>query len=237
MNLGQALFTAALHVAMSQACAADVAVDVGHTVLRPGSTSASGVAEFIFNHRLALAVANQLSLDGLAVHVINGDGRIRSLDQRTLQASNEPLFVSIHHDSVQPQFLPVRDARFSGFSIWVSRKTLAYAGSVRCAEILGDSLLSAGFKPSGYHADPIHGESRTPVDLARGIFLNDGLAVLNTARSPAVLIEAGVIVNPEEEARLSDAGSVRYQAQAIAAGVRRCKATLGPRFQQAAGFQ
>jgi N-acetylmuramoyl-L-alanine amidase len=60
------------------------------------------------------------------------------------------------------------------------------------------------------------------VDWQRGIFTNSNLLVLATARGAAVLVEAGVIANPAEEAVLSDPVVFATQAQAIASGLERC---------------
>ena len=61
--------------------------------------------------------------------------------------------------------------------------------------------MAAGEKPSLYHAEPIAGENRLALDRRLGVHRFDGLAVLKTATMPAVLVEAGVIVNPDDEAR------------------------------------
>jgi N-acetylmuramoyl-L-alanine amidase len=50
----------------------------------------------------------------------------------------------------------------------------------------------------------------------------DNLAVAHTARMPSVLFEAGVIVNPAEDARMRDPKVHARIAQAIARGVATC---------------
>jgi N-acetylmuramoyl-L-alanine amidase len=50
----------------------------------------------------------------------------------------------------------------------------------------------------------------------------DNLAVAHTAAMPAVLLEAGVIVNPREDAEMRDPAVQARVAQAIATGVRAC---------------
>ena len=204
------------------ATAADIAIDVGHTLDKPGCISATGVPEFDFNRKLAEAVAGNLAATGVTTHVINGDGKVDTLYQRTAQAAQDRLFVSIHHDSVQQRYKPVTDQQFKGFSIWVSQRNVEFTQSVRCATLLADQLLQAGFKPSHYHADPVLGENRPVVDWDRGIFTNNNLAVLRTARGPAILFEGGVIVNPVEEAMLSDQAMLAIHARAIAKGLERC---------------
>ncbi len=207
---------------LGSARAADIAIDVGHTNLNPGVVSAAGVPEIEFNRRLALAVSRNLGLAGVSTQIINGDGNIASLGERTAAAAKDRLFVSIHHDSVKQRYKPVTDPQFKGYSLWVSRRNVDFQGSVRCAVLIADQLRQAGFQPSHYHADSVLGESRPVVDWERGVFSNNNLAVLATARSPAVLIEASVIANPEEEAILGDPVVVATQAQTIATGLARC---------------
>jgi hypothetical protein len=50
----------------------------------------------------------------------------------------------------------------------------------------------------------LSGENRELRDTEKGIYRFDDLVVLRTAKMPAVLFEAGVIVNREEEALLVD---------------------------------
>lgn len=83
-------------------------------------------------------------------------------------------------------------------------------------------MLQAGFKPSTYHADKIPGESRPVIDWERGIYANDDLIVLKTAKSKAILIEAGVIVNPIEEAYLLKSSTVSLQAKLISRALYDC---------------
>lgn len=92
------------------------------------------------------------------------------------------------------------------------------------AREIGERLRAAGETPSLYHADPIRGENRPLIDARLGIHRFDDLVVLRTARVPALLIEAGVIVNPREEARLAQADTIRRLGAAIAAGIEACTA-------------
>jgi N-acetylmuramoyl-L-alanine amidase len=200
----------------------ELALDVGHYLEEPGVISASGVTEFELNRRLAEAVAAVLADSGVPARLIGADGQHASLGARTREARGTRLFASIHHDSTRARFQPVRDPRFAGFSLWVSRKNRDADASIACAGHVADKLIDAGFKPSHYHADPVFGEGRPVIDMQRGIFARDALAVLNTAHSPAILIEAGVVVNPEEEARLREPEVFRAQATAIALGLRTC---------------
>jgi len=132
---------------------------------------------------------------------------------------------------VQPQFLetweydrverPFSD-RYSGFSLFVSRKNRSLRRSLACASAIGEALRGAGFSPSLYHADPIPGENKPFADRRNGVHYYDNLIVLKTARTPAVLLEAGVIVNRDEELKVQSEEVRRRIAAAVADGLQRC---------------
>lgn len=143
------------------------------------------------------------------------------LNHRTRDAAGADLFVSIHHDSVKQRLLPRAD-EFSGFSLFVSRDNPQTGKSLACASLVGKALREKGFIPSRYHADPVLGESRPFADEENGVHYYDNLAVGKTASMPSVLVEAGVIVNRHEEARMLDPAVRSRIAQAIARGVRNC---------------
>lgn len=122
------------------------------------------------------------------------------------------LLVSIHHDSVQPRYLSPWETEgrkqfysdsFSGYGLFVSAKNGGFAESQAVAADIADVLLANGMHPSLHHAEPIPGENRPLLDARRGIYQFDDLVVLKTAVMPAVLIEAGVIVNRDEELRVA----------------------------------
>src|SRR5215471_15320038 len=87
------------------AIAVTVALDVGHSLAHPGATSARGVPEFVFNRALALVVRQRLAQQGWQVRVIGAQGDMQDLRARTQAASGADVFLSLHHDSVQPQYL------------------------------------------------------------------------------------------------------------------------------------
>lgn len=196
-------------------------MDVGHYAAEPGVTSASGRPEFEYN--LALADALRLALEGarLRVRLIGERGDYAVLHHRTRDAEGADLFLSVHHDSVQRHLL--REAhRFSGFSLFVSRANPKLERSLACASAIGAELRSAGFRPSRYHADPVPGENRPFADEANGVHYYDNLAVARSAAMASVLLEAGVIVNREEERKMSDPAVRRRMAAAVTQGVRKC---------------
>jgi N-acetylmuramoyl-L-alanine amidase len=189
-----------------------VVVDVGHSVDAPGAISARGRPEFAFNQELARQVAAVLRRDGFSgLQLVNEAGQPLSLAERVaaINALNPDVLISIHHDSVQPQYLKAwtvegqlqtytEHAR--GFSLFISNANPHPQASRRLADWLGTALLDAGLTPTLHHAEPIPGENRPLLDEERGIHAFDGLAVLRGTRAPAVLLEAAVIKHRDDEA-------------------------------------
>jgi len=201
--------------------AAAVAVDVGHYAAEPGVISASGRPEFEYNLDLSQRVKADLEALGLKVRLIGERGDYAVLHYRTRDAAGADLFLSIHHDSVKERLLP-RAAEFSGFSLFVSRGNGHVDRSLACASAIGARMRASGFAPSRYHADAVLGENRPFADEANGVHYYDNLAVGKTATMPSVLFEAGVIVNPAEDARMRDPLVQARIARAVAEGTKQC---------------
>lgn len=217
-----------------------IALDVGHSLRSPGATSARGVPEFRFNQGLAAVVADALAAAGFRKgFVINADGRIGSLQERVAQADRRHagLFLAIHHDSVQPRYLAewTTDGvtyrysdQFHGFSLFVSGKNPRFTDSRRFATLTGQALTARGFTPTLHHAEPIPGEGRPLLDAVLGLYRFDDLIVLKEAGMPAVLLEAGVIPNRDEELKLTDpAYRQRIAAAIVAAAQEYCSGVSG----------
>lgn len=222
----------------AMAAGQSVAIDVGHSLDAPGAMSARGRVEFEFNRELALSIDRALKAEGVATRVIGADGKENGLGARPAKAKGAGLLLSVHHDSVQPHLLQswVHEGqerrycdRYAGFSLFVSRRNVALPESLHCASRLGEELRSAGFRPSLYHADPIPGEMKPFADRENGVHYYANLAVLKGAASPAVLLEAGVIVNRDEELKLADSAARDRMAAAVAAGLARCLTHASPR--------
>lgn len=220
------------------AAAATIALDVGHHHDAPGATSARGRPEFAFNLDLAREIDEALRARGYSTQMIGADGRMKSLWRRPRAARGAALFVSVHHDSTQAKYQSTwvhagaeqrYSDRFGGFSLFVSRENPAWRAALRCASAIGDALVKAGFSPSLYHADPELGENRPFADKDNGVHYFDHLAVLRHATMPALLFEAGVIVNRDEEMRLTDVQTQQLIAASVAHGIGACLQTAGRR--------
>jgi N-acetylmuramoyl-L-alanine amidase len=189
-----------------------IAIDVGHTSEAPGTTSARGITEYAYNLQLAEHIKKTL-LDGGFGHTIlitaQGVGRSQLLKRAEhANALGVDLFLSIHHDDVQDSYhskwtyngaSQVFSDRFSGYSLFVSRQNRHFGESLAFAKLLGAALIAQGMHYSAHHAEAIAGESRQLIDSEAGVYLYDQLLVLRSTEPPAVLLEAGIIVNRREE--------------------------------------
>ena len=226
---GLALLVLALPLVAT--AAGTIAIDVGHYLEAPGVTSAHGRPEFEFNRDLAQDLDTELQSRGRVTRLIGADGSMNVLAARPRAAAGAALFVAVHHDSMQERLLSTwtyegverrYGDQFEGFSLFVSRENAGWKKGLACASRIGAALIQAGFKPSLYHADRKVGENRAFADKRNGVHYFDRLAVLRNARMPALLFEAGVIVNREEEKRMADPAVRKRIATAVANGIEGC---------------
>jgi N-acetylmuramoyl-L-alanine amidase len=222
-----ALASAAAPIAHAEPRSADVCaraafrviIDVGHTARVPGATSARGIPEFVFNLSLAERVEEQLLAAGFRRSVLlvtEGPAR-KSLMKRVERANvlAADLFFSIHHDSVPDKLLEKWEFegeqrgfsdRFKGHSIFISDDNSDRTGSLLFARMLGDQLQKRGLQYTPHYTQSIMGHrQRILIDAQAGVYRYDQLVVLRNAAMPAVLLEAGSIINREEELRMSSA--------------------------------
>jgi N-acetylmuramoyl-L-alanine amidase len=201
-------------------------VDPGHMPAKPGVTSCSGVPEYRYNNQLARLLVSRLQQQaGVMLLLSRTDEQNLELTERVRDSGSADLVLSLHHDSVQPQFLAEKivdgEKRLCsdysrGFSLFVSRKNRQYEQSLDFARRLGRGLVARGLHPNLTHAEPIAGENRLLLDRDLGVYAFDDLIVLKRSEAPALLLEAGVVVNPADEALVQ---SDEYR-EAIAEAVR-----------------
>lgn len=215
---------------------AAIAIDVGHYLARPGATSARGVPEFEYNLELARGIADAVRSRGHDVMMIGDDGLAADLYRRSPRAAGRDLLISVHHDSVHAEYMSYWDyedatLRYSdmqaGYSLFVSRRNPQLPRSRQCASAFGAALQRAGFVPSRYHADPVIGEAREYADADYGVHYYDNLVVLHTATIPAMLFEAGVLVNRQEELAMRDPSVRSRIARSAADAVDECLGVNG----------
>jgi N-acetylmuramoyl-L-alanine amidase len=188
-------------------------LDVGHTPQVWGAKSARGLHEFDFNLRLAKLIDQQLLDAGFArtVLLVTEGPALQSLARRVARANalRADLLLSIHHDSVPDSFLEKWDYngekhffsdRFKGHSLFVSYENRDRKGSLLFARLLGLALKSRGLNYTPHYTEKFMGRRRRElVDPEAGVYRFDHLVVLMYPHMPAVLLEAGSIINRDEE--------------------------------------
>jgi N-acetylmuramoyl-L-alanine amidase len=194
-----------------------VLVDVGHTNGAGGALSSRGTFEYEFNLRLASEIEDSLLEAGFtkAMLMVSTERPTAGLFHRAAAASSlrADLFLSIHHDAVPDRFIEKWDYegvtreysdRFKGHSIFISRDNRDYGGSLLFGQMLGNSLKARGLQFTPHYVEKFMGSRRRIlVDAQAGVYRYDQLIVLRHTQMPAVLLEAGSIVNRDEELELA----------------------------------
>jgi N-acetylmuramoyl-L-alanine amidase len=216
-----------------QAPAFRVVVDVGHTVDVPGADSARGVPEYAFNLQLADVVKQALVASGFTktVRLITATAPWAGLVERAARANamRADLFISIHHDSVPDNLIETWEFngekhqfsdRFRGYSIFISDANADRKGSLAFGHLLGLELQARGMHYTPHYTLPLMGRHRHQLlDADAGVYRYDQLVVLRNTLMPAVLLEAGSIVNRQEELELASTDRRTRIAAAIVAAV------------------
>ena len=209
-------------------------LDVGHTVENQGATSAHGVKEYVFNLRLAKEMEKALTDAGFRqTHLFVTPGRTKAQLFKRVERANAlgaDLFLSVHHNDVQERYKekwehagesrPYSD-RFAGHSLFVSRKNPRLADSLAFGHLLGIALKKQGLVYTRHHLENVPGEHRELLDPEGGVYRYDNLVVLMYTRVPALLMEAGIIINRAEELLLETPEHRDRIVQATLAAVER----------------
>lgn len=209
-----------------------IAIDVGHTPEATGALSARGATEYSFNLALAQVIASTLKNAGYS-RTVTIDARGLGRDQlkiRTTEANrlSPDLMLSVHHDDTQKMFHSKwtvagveRDYSdyASGFSLFVSRKNARFEQSLTFAKLLGSAFRNAGMSYSKHHEDDVPGERKILIDTDAGVYAYDELYVLQHSLAAAVLIEAGVITNRNDELVLGSKQHRQKVAQTVLSAI------------------
>ncbi len=210
-----------------------VLIDVGHTATSPGADSSRGVPEYEFNLKLADAIAQSLHEAGFdkTVRLVTSGTRLTSLFERAKRANalHADLFISIHHDSVPDNLKETwqyegkkysYSDRFSGYAIFVSNDNADRTGSLAFGHSLGQELQKHGLRYTPHYTLPLMGRYRHElIDEEAGVYRYDHLIVLHSTRMPAVLLEAGSIINRQEEIELATPERRLMVSEAVTAAV------------------
>ena len=223
-----------------------IVLDVGHTAESEGAISARNVSEFVFNLRLAKQIEEKLKAEGFAeTRLLLTEGKARRSLVKRVDAANDlraDLLLSIHHDSVPNKFLEDWEFegkkrrfsdRFSGYSVFVSRSNPDFKTSLSFAELIGKEMKAQGLDYARQYSQAIMGRHQRPLlNKETGVYRYDELIVLRKTRMAAVLLEAGSIINRDEELKMSSPERRDIISSGVTAAVKEfCEprwAILGP---------
>ena len=211
-----------------------IIVDVGHTLESDGAISARNVPEFQFNLSLAKRVVDELKSNGFPeTKLLVTSGKARpSLGRRVAAADalKGNFLLSIHHDSAPDKFMenwtfegkPSHFSdRFSGYSVFVSRSNMDFKTSLVFAKLLGGQMKAQGLQYATQYTQAFMGRYRFDLlDKDVGVYAHDQLIVLMYPQMPAVLLEAGSIINREEELRMASAERRAMTAKAVTSAMK-----------------
>ena len=223
-----------------------IVLDVGHTAESEGAISARNVSEFVFNLRLARRIEEKLKAEGFAeTRLLLTEGKARRSLVKRVAAANDlraDLLLSIHHDSVPNKFLEEWEFegkksrfsdRFSGYSVFVSRSNPDFKTSFAFAELIGKEMKAQGLDYARQYSQAIMGRyQRELLNKETGVYRYDELIVLRKTRMAAVLLEAGSIINRDEELKMNSPERRDIISSGVTAAVKEfCEprwAILGP---------
>lgn len=207
-------------------------IDVGHTPEDPGAISAHGNPEYGYNLALANAAMAQLVETGFrqtTLLLAKGKGYAQLANRAEIANRIAPnLLLSIHHDSSRERYIRKWEFagvernysdKFSGHSLFVSARNPFVRQSTDFAKLLGRELASQGLQFTPQHAEDIPTARLPLIDAELGVYRYDNLVVLKDIRAPAVLFEAGLIINRKEELVLATAERRTLLAKAIASAM------------------
>lgn len=187
-----------------------------------GTLSSSGIPEYVFNDNLVQHFRDiNPSIDYLAV--LANQNIPFQLRQQYAQQLDSEIYIEVHHDSAQGSDIKrlqqgeqteQKWRELSGFSVIYHPNNQHSHESLRLAQLIADELFQAGFKPNPYHAKDIQGERRPLVDVTRAVYTGREY-VLRESSMPAVIVEAGVIVNPFEEKTIGQPETQRRIVESI----------------------
>jgi N-acetylmuramoyl-L-alanine amidase len=176
--------------------------------------SARGVTEYAFNLALAQEAKQELVDAGFTgtVLLITDKAPPGGLVTRAVQANQ-------HFNDDYP-----------GYALFISNDNGDRAGSLLFGSFLGKELQARGLRYTPHYTLALMGHRRRELlDPLAGVYRYDELIVLRMTRMPALLLEAGSIVNRQEELELGTPDRrARTSAAIVAAVAEFCAARARP---------
>lgn len=174
-----------------------IVLDAGHGGKQSGAVSLTGKLEKTFNLAVILKAGAILEQEGWAdvVYTRTTDATLGLQDRvKIAQAANATLFISLHANSLDKTY-PNRD-KINGSETYYSRSE-----SLPLAQIMQKHLVAGtGFKDNGVRSKSLH--------------------VTRETKMPAILLEAGYLTNPGNDAALYSEQLQDNLAREIVAGIK-----------------
>jgi N-acetylmuramoyl-L-alanine amidase len=209
--------------------------------------SSRNVPEYAFNLQLSQEIDKALVDAGFdkTVLLITAKAPPYGLVERAVRANtmNADLFIAIHHDSVPDNLVKSWDYQgqqssynddYPGYALFVSYDNANRKGSLEFGHLLGKALQANGLQYTPHYTQALMGHYRRElVDADAGVYRFDQLVVLKMTRMPAVLLEAGSIINRQEELELGTAERRAKTTAAIVSAVGDfCASRVSPKITQ-----
>ena len=218
-----------------------IVLDPGHGGVEVGATGASGLQEKDVTLDLARRLKSLLERQGATVVLTRDDDRVLPLDDRTAIANHNRavLFISLHMNASKRKTAVGAETYYLATAATdAEARTLAglenkayeppdavQASTPEGAPdrglelILWDLAQNSFLAESSRLAESVQTELNTATGVRDRGVRQAPFRVLMGATMPAILIEAGFISNPEEEARFRDDAYKDKVAEAIARAV------------------
>lgn len=207
MKIASALFLTGM-LAASTAAARISAVYVDKGLLGPRIPEAGQLAEPFLEHKLAAYLTKALEARRIRV--------IESADDPSPTAFGpDTLYVSLSYSRIPDG--TNRPDKYRGYALYVSQRDPVFDKSLACSWQVAHALAETGEKPWSARV----GTAPTSLDPA-GVRSYAPLTAPPFVKGPSVFLEAGVMVNEDEVARLEDPATLRRMANAIADGIDNC---------------
>ena len=200
-----------------------IVVDPGHGGVESGAVGPSGLKEKDVALDLARRLAARLAREGVTAVLTRDEDRVLGLDERTAVANHNKaeLFVSIHLNAARGKkalgaetYYLATDATDDEARTLAGLENRAPAGGPAPAAgagpdpslelILWDLAQNRHLEESARLAEAIQREMNELTGTRDRGVRQAPFTVLMGATMPAILVEAGFISNPEEEARFKD---------------------------------
>jgi len=217
-----------------------VALDPGHGGEDPGAIGPSGLREKDVVLSVAKKLRDKLNAEpGMRAMLTRDADFFVPLHERVRKARRvqADLFVSIHADAfLNPQargasvFALSQNGATSAAARWMASKENASdivggvnfkAKDTAVMRAMLDMSTSAQIKDSMKLGGEVLGQIGKVGKLHKAKVEQAGFAVLKAPDIPSILVETAFISNPEEEAKLRDAGYQNELVEALATGIKR----------------